>query len=408
MNKKLEALRIHNNFIIVYALSTVIMLGFGGKLSKELLLTNLSLVLFVALSEVVQFFCSNFLLFLLGHVLSIWGCAFLCRVISPTNAQAYFCVILMIIISFMAMYARVKEKLFYYPTIFEGAFFILLFIALKIFHQSEGFLFIFILEVIWAVMTILFYNYRRINGALFSYKDRAKVPYEDITKTNRQILAFSVTLTLILSLIASFLDYGKEILNAIGHVAFSFLRWIFSHFSFKETVGEYEPSENISPGNMDGLFPEIKEDNSIMKYIWNYLFYLVAIIVTIGIIYLLIKAIKAFYKEFNGKKSLLKNRIGRDKVEYLRPILKSEKSLEKSSKDSSKLFERFSKRGRIKAIYKKYIKNGFGIKDINKSLTPYELEKTAYDLVSNKTRIYEKARYSSLEITAKDLEEMGK
>ncbi|MBO5620868.1 MAG: hypothetical protein J5959_04495 [Butyrivibrio sp.] len=148
-----------------------------------------------------------------------------------------------------------------------------------------------------------------------------------------------------------------------------------------------------------------------MHTIWNVLFWIVAIMVTIFLIYLFLKLIKEFYKMFNSSQKGIRDRLRKDKVEYLNPFESRKESVNaRKKKDELGFAQRLSKNGRIRYMFQKYIREGRGFADIKTSSTPYELEKISLADGINKTayEIYERARYSEHEITSEDISEMKK
>ena len=124
----------------------------------------------------------------------------------------------------------------------------------------------------------------------------------------------------VMMLLCTALDYGKELLNSIKTAIVRFLRWLFSHFTF-EPVEETEiQSPETHNGGFGALIPEDYVDDSIWQKIWDALFWVAAAIITVLAIYILIKLIKQFYKLFNGSGIGIRDRLSRDKKEYLNPL----------------------------------------------------------------------------------------
>ena len=153
---------------------------------------------------------------------------------------------------------------------------------------------------------------------------------------------------------------------------------------------------------MESLLPEGYEDDSLLHTIWQVLFWVIAAAVTIAIVVLLVKVAMEFYKRFNQSRIGIRDRLLRDKVEYLKPLSLEERD-GRSSRRAVCLRERFTNEGKVRLIFKKFIQSGSGYKDIQQSQTPSELEATSNGHISKAYQIYEKARYSSHSISSEDI-----
>ena len=424
MNRRIEILRIINDFLIVFAVTGVVFIGMGASANFGLFIGIAVLSMYVIVSELILAFAGNLIMFLLLH---LGAGALLCGITKmyydkllvgleiggiPLSAMIFgLSVLEIVIITILAIYTKVDGNARFYPAMAEAILFIALLILCKIIKNRDAEFVVLLGELLWGVLAVIYYNARQTIGALVTFKDRDFVPYDAIRKNNSLLLKVSVVVTLLAMLLCTLFDYGAEIVSFIKNVFIKVLTWIFSFFSFEETDEAFEVKENapVSSGFQD--FLPRSEDNSIMHTIWNVLFWIVAIIVTIFLIYLFLKLIKEFYKMFNSSQKGIRDRLRKDKVEYLNPFESRKESVNaRKKKDELGFAQRLSKNGRIRYMFQKYIREGRGFADIKTSSTPYELEKISLADGINKTayEIYELARYSEHEITSEDISEMKK
>ena len=408
MNKRIELLRIINNIVIAFCFQTVGIIALGGEISNELIFGALSLAAFVIISEIVQYFIKNLIIYVAFHIGAVYLCYELSMGISGvlgTTEYSFlihiFRLFMMIVMAILAVYVRVRETLVFYPEISEAAFFIILMLTCVIAERRDGVIYVLFGEMVWAILAVLYYNARQILNAIAPYKNKMSVPYEAVKRNNGRMVVISATIVLVSMFICSLLDYGKEVLAALHFVTYKFFRWFFSLFHFKE-IKETEPLEQVSGiGQMEGLLPENYEDDSIIHTIWQILFWVIAAVVIAAIIVVMIKGLREFYKRFNGSRIGIKDKLLKDEVEYLNPLSFGEKAGGAGEKLGFR--ERFSYEGRVRLIFQKYIKSGKGYKDVRLSQTPCELEETSSGRISEAYKVYEKARYSGHDITARDV-----
>ena len=384
-------------------------------------LVNVTLVLFVLLSEAIQAFATNLIVFLGLHLVSMALCSFvtfsnnqrivagvLFAGVSITSVIQVLHILAMIIITIVAVYARLDGRGRFYPTIYQGFLFIGLYLFCLITSQKSAVIIVLITEVIWGILCIIFYNARQTIGALITFKDRDYIPYDSIKKNNGQMLWLSLVVAFVLMALSTLIDYGKEVVEALRTVITAILRFFFSFLHFEEEA-EFDAPAETTTGGGGMLQLEPVEDNTIWHTIWQVLFYLVAIVVTIGIIYLAVMLVKEFYKLFNSSRKSIKDRLARDKVEYLSPLSASDSSFTNGKGSRMKLKERLSPSGRVRLLFVRYIENNMGRGDVEGSDTPLEMEQKAFAESKKEAsayKLYEKARYSSKEITSEDVKRM--
>ena len=422
MNRKIEVLRIANNILIAYIISAVILLGAGLKGSVSLYAGCLVFALFVPISEAILTFVNNLILFLLCHITG----AFLMsnasiRVISAAaggidiggialESVAYGLILLgYIIITVIAIYTKIDNYMRFLPSIAEAFLFVVLLIFCKIVKNTEGEAAILISEMIWGILAMLYYNAKQVRGALVTFKDRDFVPYEAIKRNNGKMIRFSAVIAIVTMFICAMLDYGAEILSFVKNAIISFFRWIFSFVHFKETSEEYVSHDSPQSGGGYGDLFLQEEDNSIWHQLWQILFWVVAVAVTVFIIILAVKLIKEFYKFFNSSNKGIRDRIKKDKVEYLNPFDNMDEKASDTGKSKRMSFrERLTPGGRVRHLFKRHIETGSNYADIKQSNTPAELCSASRGESNSKpiTDIYEKARYSSHEITSADVKKL--
>ena len=466
MHKRIEILRIINNCMIASIILLTLFTGLGLPFGGEMVWGVLVLVGFILLSEVIQYFVRNLIIFLVCHVLAAFGTGgFVYWIFSASDKTALVIFggvyalnvaitilgIFLIVITGISIYTRLDGKGRFYPEIFEGLLFAALLILCKITRNSDAEIFVLAGEIIWGILMVLFYNARQTIGALITFKERDFLPVEQIRKNNGVILKFSLAISTAAMFICLLLDYGKELLSAIKRALVTFFRWLFSHFSFEE-VQEYEsPEVQEVSGGFGALLPKDYVDDSIWQKIWNVLFWVAAVAATILIVYLVMKMIRQFYDLFNKSGVGIRDRLKQDKKEFLDPLEEMSRGTQKKDKGSRmQLFERLSYRGRVRRMFLKRIEQGSNYADVRHSNTPAELEfislKAGYDKSGNSSmasdmkiitsgsghgkfghvsmtseiemisaaenseavRLYEKARYSTLPITAEDVEKIKK
>ena len=418
MHKRIEILRIINNILIVIAIATVALMTMQLRKVPAIVIVNVTLALFVLFSEAIQAFVKNLIAFLMAHGLAMALCSYISfsgnhRLLAGdffagvylTSVIQVLHIIAMIIITIIAIYARLDGKGRFYPTIFEGFLFIGLYLLCLITGEKMSTL---VLEVIWGILCIIFYNARQTIGALITFKDRDFIPYDSIKRTNGLMLRLSIVVAFVLMLVCTLIDYGREVMAVLKAGISALLRFIFSFFNF-ESQEEYEAPETTMGGGGGMLTPQQYEDNSIWHTIWQILFWIVAIVVTIGVIILFVMMIKEFYKLFNSSRNNIKDRLARDKIEYLSPWSESSKVFSGSDSSRMRIRDRLSPSGRIRLLFTRYIEKNRGLNDINGSDTPLEMEeKIISEREASAYKLYEKARYSSNEITQADLQTMKK
>jgi hypothetical protein len=413
MNKKIELLRIINNMAIVWVATTIMYMAVKMPLDYVLYVNNALLCLFLLISEVVQYFSTKIFTFIPGHIAGIVFCVWLSGVIGgQPGAYTITRTIIMVIITIVAIHGRVSGSVFFYPTISEAFFFIAMMIAGKASGKREAELVVLFFELVWGILMVIFYNTRQTAMALSVYKRQARVPYDAIKKTNRFMMRFYLLVTTVVMLLCTLLDYGKEVYEVVKNALIAFLRWFFSHFTFVEE--EDLPLEEVMRQTEQQHFrPLPYDDNVLLEVLWDLLFYTVSIAVFVAIVITIYKVIRNFIKDFNQKKSGLKDKFGKDKVEYLNPLSEEGNgSYDDGRRNRMTLRARFSPRGNVRRLFKDYISRGKGFDDIRDSETPKELEensvgmKSATEKGQDAVALYEKARYSSLPITSDDVKLM--
>ncbi len=428
MNKRIEILRIINNLMLVYVVVTIFLRGLGVPGTNPLYLGNLALLGFVLASELIQAFDSNLILFLLSHVGALAAFGTVSQLLSGEGAARDIMLIIrifaMVILTIVAIFSHLDGKGRVYPGVQEVFLFPVLYIFCRVIKCPGGEPLVLIGEVIWAVLCIIYYNARQTIGTLVAFKERDYVPYEAIKKNNGMMVSFAVVVSLISMAVVSMFDYGEEALSLLKGGIIAFLRWIFSFFNFEPESGyEVMEREPVS-GGMGNLLPENYEDDSIWHTLWQILYWVVAAAVAVLIIFLAAKLIKEFYKVFNSSRKGIKDRLSKDKVEFLNPFNEERDSWISGREKKLGIGKRLTKEGRIRAMFVKYIKSGGNYEEVKLSQTPREMEKVAMGAATrgilagvsdpakekeaSAYRLYDKARYSSMEITSEDIKQMKK
>ncbi len=410
MNKKLEIIRILNNSMVAYMIATVLFICAGMPGDSALFAGNLLLVVFVIISEAVQFLCSQLFLFLLGHGVGIAFCTFLSLACGTqhlgfTITRVFF----MIVMTIIAINIKMGNGAFFYPTIPEAFLFVAMMIPCKLAHARDAELVVLLCEVLWGILAVLFYNTRQTAGAISVFKDRARVPYDSILKTNRLMLTVYLGIALLAMFICTLLDYGKQIMAVVGAVVRAVLKWFFSMLDLT-VEDEAPPSAPLEQSG--GSFIPMGQDDSWLRIIWDVLFWMAGIVAAIGFIYLFFKAVRLFIKFFNEQQIGIRDRLSRDKVEYLKPTFDESKEGRGSGrKNRIPLSKRLTTRGQVRLLYKRFIKSGSGYGNVRMSFSPEEQIDAAYGAGPRNAdirRLYEQARYSSREVSTEDVKNMRK
>lgn len=426
MNRRIEILRIINNLMLVYIIVTIFLRGLGIPGAAPLYLGNVALLGFVLTSEVIQAFVSNLILFLLAHFGTMAAFGWIARQVSGGGLQGDIMLIIrsfvMVILIIVAIFSRIDGKGRIYPGVPEAALFPVLYIFCRVIKCPGAEPLALIGEVIWAVICIIYYNARQTIGALVAFKERDYVPYEAIKKNNAMVLRFAVGISLLSMLVVSMFDYGEEVLGFIKNAILAFLRWIFSFINF-EPESSYEVTEREPMGGgMSNLLPENYQDDSFWHTLWQILYWVVAAAVAILIAFLLVKLVKEFYKLFNSSGKGIRNRLSKDKVEFLNPFNEEKDTWISGREKKLGLGKRLTKEGRIRAMFVKYVRSGSNFDEVRSSQTPREIEKAALgpatrgilagavnrdkEKEASAYKLYDKARYSSMEITSEDIRQM--
>lgn len=418
IDRKLETIRIINNVLLVSLVFSVVVMCFQITTFNMAFLGSVPVVIFLLLSEAIRRRVQNLIAFLLMHLLGAALPIYAAYVmdlryyagrdfggIYVSSVMLSLRILTAVIIVLLAIYSRVEDKDRFYPEISEAFVFFALFALSLITHQKQVLAPILIGEAVWAVLCMLFYNLKQTNNALVIWKNKDYVPYDAIGNNNRLMMGASIIISLICIAVGIFFDYGKEILSAIKRGLVTALRWLFSHFQFEETIEYEDPvSEPMSGGGLGGLIPPAEQDTSIWHTLWNVLFWIVAAVVTVFIIYLVIIGIREFYRFFNSKGMGLRDKLHRDKREFLSPIRKEENAFE-TKPERITLRKRLTPEGRIRYMFVKYIKKSIDASSILGSDTPMQMESKTHNTTAAST-LYEKARYSTEPITKQDLDTM--
>lgn len=422
MSKRIEAVRIINNILIIYLLSAMMMIYLQLPVGKTAFVWNLTLAVFVLLSEIIQDKVGNLILYLLCHGLGAFVCLF-----APyyneqrTMANVAFGgvmlysllfgirLIFVIVTVVLSIYTRLDGKPRFYPVIVEGFLFAAMYFLCLITRQPGAVIYVIVAEVFWAILCIIYYNAKQTMGTLVIFKKMDFVPYESINRNNNFLLSASILVSVVFIFLCIVLDYGKEIATAFKRVFLGFLSWFFGLFDFEVPVEYEDPVSEPMSGGMGNLMPELEEDTSIWHTLWQILFWVVAAVVTVFLVILLVKAIQEFYRLFNASRHGIKERLSRDKVEFLSP-LQTYQGAASQKKNRLTLRERLTASGRVRRMFIKYIesRSSYRNETVLPSDTPLEMERRVREDGELAYELYEKARYSSDQVTAEDVSRMKK
>lgn len=232
--------------------------------------------------------------------------------------------------------------------------------------------------------------------------DRTYVPYERIRSANFILMSFGSGMVFFLGIVFLMIGHGEKIIDAIWNAILGFLRYLFAGLDY-EAQEEIAVSDAQAGGGIDFGQLAPQEENPFLDKLWEILSYVMSLAVILLCIYIIVALVISFYKRFQQTAAVKE----KDKVEYLKP--KEDISTIQKQTSSHINFTDRSPKAKIRRKYKKFIKKSPGIHDIEAVMTPEEIENTAYkNAFENQNKIhelYEKARYSSLPVGAKEVAE---
>lgn len=271
------------------------------------------------------------------------------------------------------------------------------------------------------ILVILFILFYLLNMYLLNFRTYFKnnehisnIPIHQIKLSNNILIVFYSSLSIIIMFLFTKLPY-RNLLSSVGNTIIAILRFIFS-FLFHEKK-ELVPPVEVAPidYSMNSL-PTDNEPSPIIDFILNLLFYILGILVIIVFITLIIYGVYKLYQQFYSNKMSNED----DETVFISPFDKKEK-LEKELKKSplQKLSTLFGKSNneKIRKLYYKAIVRNAKSDQLEKGLTPSKLSeyaltpastliKNSVDLDKAKTltEYYEKARYSNVDSSKEELE----
>lgn len=236
--------------------------------------------------------------------------------------------------------------------------------------------------------------------------DRTYVPADRIRSSNFILMAAGSGIVSFLGIAFIIIGHGEKLIYAIWNAILNFLKFLFSGLNY-----EYE--EEISVDGVQGGSPISfgdlvdQKENPFLEKFWEILSIVMSFAAVFFVIFVFVALIIHFYKSFQRTAAVRE----RDKVEYLKPD--ESVSLTKESRSSHLSIIDRSPRARIRKRYKKFIKKAPYFGDVEMQMTPEEIENAAFKDSAFKNiktihEIYEKARYDSESINAKDAADFEK
>ena len=291
-------------------------------------------------------------------------------------------------------------------------FFVFVFFMSMLLEKPEAQNIIYWLTFAYVANLLMFINLKSLNSYLYSRRNIANLPGQQIISTNRVLMLifslFTIALMLILPLIPM-----DEFISSIGIALRDFLRWFFSHFSSKQDPIIETVAEAISSSSEPAMMGETKPTPAWLKLILDVTFFIFAFAACIGLIaglfYLILVIAHRFYKPTSATGDL---------SEFINEETETSFIHESYKKPKDNLFSQmFHPNTFVRKRFRKQIQKG--ITSLKKSvssslqpLTPSELE--AYAGLSDDEytkllhELYEKARYSKEGCTKEDAARLKK
>lgn len=284
-------------------------------------------------------------------------------------------------------------------------------------------------ELLSIILIIIYYNELNLKTELMAIKDRSAVPYERIRKTSATVLGVTISAVVAVTALTALFVHGRAVIDAIRTFLVMLIQKFFEWL--KSITGD--PADEYSSTGQ-GALPDLSdiigqnEDDPFMEKFWDIVTAVVFVLVAILAVFLIIKIVRAFYKNFMMGNAGAQT----DKIEYLDPHdIKADDTNDKSRRRAG-LFPDMSPAARIRRSYVKWIKSGAGAPCVCATQTPSEIEVTAFSrnsgafLVHNSDKIsshavnfafddsvsaeihdlYELARYHSADCTPADAKKM--
>ena len=386
-----------NHLMIIAAAITV--LGLFQKESAKILLWSLMLIvpfLFYMIRKKIQ----NFFLFYASHLIM----AIVCFLLPAEQVTKTVLVTINLFYCIWSIKTKMtsdsgKQGLLPVP------FFIVLTGMMALFEEAQGRkgweIYYLVLVMIYVVGYFAYlYLQRCMHFIATNGKSASNIPEKELYCNGlKQIGAFSVGSIVVLVVTAN-LDWFSKIMSRIGDWILDLLRKIFSgmHFQGEEEAIKELPEEiTDNVGGYHGhVIPEFVLE--ILEKIITVIAAVVVIVVVIGIIYLICKFVKEHFlpvKE-EDKKTLQSNQDIRENC-----------SIEKKEKNGKGWFGFLDNRERVRKLYRKKILKSSTkiIGNADQHHLEYLTAKECCDRISEDAlkNIYEKARYSSEDITAEDI-----
>ncbi|MCR5099879.1 MAG: hypothetical protein K6B41_00835 [Butyrivibrio sp.] len=358
--------------------------------------------------------CLDFLAFTISHAALLLCVGLICILLNGTLLPDMIVAFICVVISYYSRMVNgsgrddylsgTNNKLIIEPGMSMFVYYFLIFGMGAFLSNTNIQKMAFVGEVISVVLIIIYKNAVQVGKSLVGYHNRDAVPYNAVRRIDLLLMAPSVLVSMAIMIMAANYEGLFVIGQKIKEFIFMILRFIFSLFPRTE-IEEFSEESSAPAAQMDyGNLPQ-EADNPVIKAIWNILFVIASIAVTILIIWLLFKAVTEFIRFFNEQG---RNRRG-EKREYLNPKEVHRKSVSSNKKGLVKrIYESYTPAQRMRRIYKKYIESGSGASDIRESHTPYELEMAAlgHGAEEELHALYEKARYNASSVSKKDLEKL--
>ena len=398
----MTVIRIINNCMM--ALSIVLLIqGVYVDMSYMTLMADLIICADVVIMHFILVFLRRLVPFAAGG-LGLIGLNYLVLMQGFKAGNYSYVPVLVVLIGalLVATYAHLNEVCVIQPTywmlVYLGGYLLLATFMKSNMPLQFGELYTICIIVFSFIYSVLHRQDRRLRLS----SDRTYVPSERIRSANFILMSFGSGIVFFIGIVFLVIGHGEKIINAIWNAILGFLRYLFAGL-------DYEAQEEVAvTGSQGGSgidFGELapQEENLFLDKLWEILSYVMSIAVILLCIYIIVSLIISFYKRFQQTAAVKE----RDKVEYLKP---KENISSIHKEDSSHIsFTDRSPKAKIRRKYKKFIKKSPGFNDIEDVMTPEELENTAYkDVYENKQKIhelYERARYSNVPVSGKDVAE---
>ncbi|MCR5716756.1 MAG: DUF4129 domain-containing protein [Lachnospiraceae bacterium] len=394
---KMQLLRLINYGLLFYTFG-ILPLFFGSNL--RLYFGALIFVAALCTSEAVRYRKVSFLLYCLIHAVL---CGLIVLVGIACHVRLYY-LALAILLTICAFYAHIRDidPAEPHPG-FLAPYMILFLVALYVGH-TPLLRFSYLAEGICAIVYLLYRNEDQLEEHLYRLQEDTAVPVEKIRRTNSfMALLLAIGMAILIALFR-LVDYSEELAVIFRKIVHQILLFLLSitRLLFRNNDEAFE-EEALGGATLAPMLPGgMSEPSPFMELLFEIIFRIFTLATIILIVTVVLKLLIALYRAYlsGGRKA------DADRIEYLKPHERREHAPRSASVSKSEGF--FSPRTQLRRAYRKWLLKSPKAAALQPSMTPAELEATAYPShpdCDNETlhRIYEQARYSDKPLQSSDV-----